>query len=170
MKILHSGTLNPHTHTQTFIDKAQRLTNLSTLAHIIDMLFFISMTLFRFLKFEIAFLHFLFNLVFNWQKRHDSKASTYLNTIPLYPIVWRQRGPGMSTDDKSIHPSQTRVPDMKRGVRLPGMSTARGNLRFVVHMGPEGVRNKKKHPSFLLMPNCHKLREDSKNVSLKIGS
>ena len=76
----------------------------------------------------------------------------------------------MSTDDKSIHPSQTRVPDMKRGVRLPGMSTARGNLRFVVHMGPEGVRNKKKHPSFLLMPNCHKLREDSKNVSLKIGS
>ena len=42
MKILHSGTLNPHTHTQTFIDKAQRLTNLSTLAHIIDMLFFIS--------------------------------------------------------------------------------------------------------------------------------
>ena len=37
----------------------------------------------------------------------------------------------MSTDDKSIHPSQTRVPDMKRGV-LPGMSTARGNLRFVV--------------------------------------
>ena len=131
MKILHSGTLNPHTHTQTFIYKAQRLTNLSTLAHIIDMLFFISMTLFRFLKFEIAFLHFLFNLVFNWQKRHDSKASTYLNTIPLYPIVWRQRGPGMSTDDKSIHPSQTRVPDMKRGVRLPGMSTARGNLRFV---------------------------------------
>ena len=131
MKILHSGTLNPHTHSQTFIYKAQRLTNLSTLAHIIDMLFFISMTLFRFLKFEIAFLHFLFNLVFNWQKRHDSKASTYLNTIPLYPIVWRQRGPGMSTDDKSIHPSQTRVPDMKRGVRSPGMSTARGNLRFV---------------------------------------
>ena len=28
----------------------------------------------------------------------------------------------------------------------------------------------KKHPSFLLMPNCHKLREDSKNVSFKIGS
>ena len=28
----------------------------------------------------------------------------------------------------------------------------------------------KKHPSFLLMPNCHKLRENSKNVSLKIGS
>lgn len=132
MKILHSGTLNPHTHTQTFIYKAQRLTNLSTLAHIIDMLFFISMTLFRFLKSEIAFLHLLFNLVFNWQKRQDSKASTYLNTIPLYPIVWRQRGPGMSTDDKSIHPSQTRVPDMKRGVRSPGMSTARGNLRFVV--------------------------------------
>ena len=28
----------------------------------------------------------------------------------------------------------------------------------------------KKHPSFLLMPNFHKLQEDSKNVSLKIGS
>ena len=28
----------------------------------------------------------------------------------------------------------------------------------------------KKHPSFLLMPNFHKLQEDSKNVSPKIGS
>ena len=28
----------------------------------------------------------------------------------------------------------------------------------------------KKHPSFLLMPNFHKLQDDSKNVSLKIGS
>ena len=28
----------------------------------------------------------------------------------------------------------------------------------------------KKYPSFLLMPNFHKLQEDSKNVSLKIGS
>ena len=36
--------------------------------------------------------------------------------------------------------------------------------------GPEGVRNRKKHPSFLLMPNCHKLHENSKNVSLKIGT
>ena len=28
----------------------------------------------------------------------------------------------------------------------------------------------KKHPSFLFIPNCHKLRENSKNASLKIGS
>ena len=39
------------------------------------------------------------------------------------------------------------------------------------HMGLEGVLNwKKKHPSFLLMPNSHKLRKDSKNVNLKIRS
>ena len=37
-------------------------------------------------------------------------------------------------------------------------------------MGPEGVRNRKKHPPFLFMPNFHKLQEDSKNESLKIGS
>ena len=37
-------------------------------------------------------------------------------------------------------------------------------------MGPEGVRNRKKTPIFLLMPNFHKLQEDSKNVSIKIGS
>ena len=30
--------------------------------------------------------------------------------------------------------------------------------------------NRKKYPSFLLMPNFRKLQEDSKNVSLKIGS
>ena len=41
---------------------------------------------------------------------------------------------------------------------------------YTQHMGPEGVRTRKKKPSFLLMPNCHKLRKDSKNVSLKIGS
>ena len=43
-------------------------------------------------------------------------------------------------------------------------------LAHLGHMGPEGVRNRKKHPSFLFMPNFHKLQEDSKNVSLKIGS
>ena len=43
-------------------------------------------------------------------------------------------------------------------------------LGLLLHMGPEGFRNRKKHPSFLLMPNFHKLQEDSKNVSLKIGS
>ena len=37
-------------------------------------------------------------------------------------------------------------------------------------MGPKGVRNRKKHPPFLLMPNFRKLQEDSKNESLKIGS
>ena len=37
------------------------------------------------------------------------------------------------------------------------------------HMCPEGVLNWKKHPSFLLMPNSHKLRKDSKNVNFKIG-
>ena len=35
----------------------------------------------------------------------------------------------LSTNNRSINPSQTRVPDIKQGVRLPGMSTARGNLR-----------------------------------------
>ena len=38
------------------------------------------------------------------------------------------------------------------------------------HMGPEDPSNKKKYPSFLLMPNFRKLRDDSKYVSLKIGS
>ena len=47
------------------------------------------------------------------------------------------------------------------------MPAYRGMLR---HMGPEGVLNWKKHPSFLLMPNSHKLRKDSKNVNVKIGS
>ena len=41
---------------------------------------------------------------------------------------------------------------------------------YYTHMGLEGVRNRKKHPSFLLMPNSHKLRKDSKNVNFKIGS
>ena len=40
----------------------------------------------------------------------------------------------------------------------------------IMHMGPEGVRTKKKHPSFLLMPNCHKVRKDSKNINFKIVS
>ena len=37
-------------------------------------------------------------------------------------------------------------------------------------MCPEGVLNWKKHPSFLLMPNVQKLRRNSKNISLKIGT
>ena len=45
----------------------------------------------------------------------------------------------------------------------------RKEFNFLYHMGPEGVRNRKKHPSFLLMPNSHKLRKDSKNVNFKIG-
>ena len=36
----------------------------------------------------------------------------------------------------------------------------RKEFNFLYHMGPEGVRNRKKHPSFLLMPNFHE------NVSL----
>ena len=39
-----------------------------------------------------------------------------------------------------------------------------------LHMGPEDPSNRKKYPSFLLMPNFRKLQEDSKNVSLKMGS
>ena len=38
------------------------------------------------------------------------------------------------------------------------------------HMGPEDPSIRKKYPSFLLMPNFRKLRDDSKYVSLKIGS
>ena len=41
---------------------------------------------------------------------------------------------------------------------------------FRWHMCPEGVLNWKKHPSFLLMPNVQKLRRNSKNISLKIGT
>ena len=41
---------------------------------------------------------------------------------------------------------------------------------IAMHMGPEDPSNRKKYPSFLLMPNFRKLQEDSKNVSLKIGS
>ena len=66
--------------------QTQKVTKVNTPAHIIDMLFFISMTLFRFLKSEIAFLHLLFNFVFNRQKRQNSNAPTYLNTIHLYPV------------------------------------------------------------------------------------
>ena len=39
-----------------------------------------------------------------------------------------------------------------------------------MHMGPEDPSNRKKYPFFLLMPNFRKLRDDSKYVSLKIGS
>ena len=36
--------------------------------------------------------------------------------------------------------------------------------------GPRrGPELKKKHPSFLLMPNSHKFRKDSKNLNFKIG-
>ena len=34
----------------------------------------------------------------------------------------------------------------------------------------KGSELEKKHPSFLMMPNFHKLQDDSKNVILKIGS
>ena len=34
----------------------------------------------------------------------------------------------------------------------------------------KGSEPEKKHPSFLLMANSHKLRKDSKNVNFKIGS
>ena len=37
-------------------------------------------------------------------------------------------------------------------------------------MGPEDPSNRKKYPSFFLMPKFRKLQDDSKNVSLKIGS
>ena len=43
-------------------------------------------------------------------------------------------------------------------------------LHLVMAHGPRrGPELKKKHPSFLLMPNSHKLRKDSKNVNFKIG-
>ena len=46
----------------------------------------------------------------------------------------------------------------------------RGELEGrLLHMGLEGVLNRKKHPSFLLMPKSHKLHKDTKNVNLKIG-
>ena len=35
-----------------------------------------------------------------------------------------------------------------------------------IHMGPEDPSNRKKYPSFLLMPKFQKLQDDSKNVSL----
>ena len=38
------------------------------------------------------------------------------------------------------------------------------------HVSWRGPKLKKKHPSFLLMPNSHKLRKDSKNVNFKIGT
>ena len=41
---------------------------------------------------------------------------------------------------------------------------------IAMHMGPEDPSNRKKYPSFLLMPNFQKLQDDSKNVSLKNGS
>ena len=41
--------------------------------------------------------------------------------------------------------------------------------RLEPHVSWRGPKLKKKHPSFLLMPNSHKLRKDSKNVNFKIG-
>ena len=38
------------------------------------------------------------------------------------------------------------------------------------HMGPEDPSNRKRIPIIFLMPNFRKLQDDSKNVSLKIGS
>ena len=38
------------------------------------------------------------------------------------------------------------------------------------HMGPEDPSNRKKYPSFFLKPNLRKLQDDSKYISLKIGS
>ena len=38
------------------------------------------------------------------------------------------------------------------------------------HGSRRGPELKKKHPSFLLMPNVQKLRRNSKNISLKIGT
>ena len=53
-------------------------------------------------------------------------------------------------------------------------STVRRNARWkelcVAHMGPEDPSNRKKYPSFLFKPNCRKLQNISKSVSLKIGS
>ena len=39
----------------------------------------------------------------------------------------------------------------------------------IAHGSWRGPKLKKKHPSFLLMTNVHKLRKNSKNISLKIG-
>ena len=38
------------------------------------------------------------------------------------------------------------------------------------HMGPDDPSNRKKIPIIFLKPNFRKLQDDSKNVSLKIGS
>ena len=70
----------------------------------------------------------------------------------------------LSTNNKSINPSQTRVPDIKQGVRLPGMSTARGNLRFVLPFSTVKIRSHhgmlsedKLSPQFLIKTNsCNK--------------
>ena len=39
-----------------------------------------------------------------------------------------------------------------------------------MYIGPEGVLNRKKTPIFFVDAKFHKLQEDSKNLSLKIGS
>ena len=70
----------------------------------------------------------------------------------------------LSTNNRSINPSQTRVPDIKQGVRLPGMSTARGNLRFVLPFSTvkipshHGMLSEDKlSPQFLIKTNsCNK--------------
>ena len=55
--------------------------------------------------------------------------------------------------------------------RKPGLYFAQRAHTCTLHMGPEDPSNReKKYPSFLLMPNFRKLRDDSKYVSLKIGS
>ena len=53
------------------------------------------------------------------------------------------------------------------GVRGAALSPIQGGGN---HMGPEDPSNKKKIPIIFLLPNFRKLQDDSKNVSLKIGS
>ena len=67
-------------------------------------------------------------------------------------------------------PSRSSDQHMAGGKSLNAIKKLWKPSQVCTHGSWRGPKLKKKHPSFLLMPNCHKLREDSKNVSLKIGS
>ena len=51
-----------------------------------------------------------------------------------------------------------------------GIPAKNGFMAVSPNMGPEDLSNRKKIPIIFLKPNFRKLQNDSKNVSLKIGS
>ena len=116
-----------------------------------------------------------------------------LSLLPHPPCTWEQWGPVLlfPTSDASLASSSALSScSLNAGLSIIflGFACCCQSVSFCIfircclfchfslyflsraHVSWRGPKLKKKHPSFLLMPNSHKLRKDSKNVNFKIGT